>query len=179
MRFWVLYNGIAVLNTDGIIQPPDRAGAAPEVSEFPVTVQIDCVPDDVIMDMGLVDMGADHKGVTALGEPLCKLHAQPVCFFRGNLAGDKGLPDMVGQHIVRAPYPSSGGNVLPFRQQKLGVGYPAVTRKAGDEPAVICLLWVGYLVDDVTDCLTFGAAFANVQRHDACGCHDGILLSKK
>ena len=179
MRFWVLYNGIAVLNADSIVEPPDRAGAAPKVSEFPVTVQIDRVPDDVVMDMGLVDMGADHKGVIALGEPLCKLHAQPVGFFRGNLAGDKGLPDMVGQHIVRAAYPASGGNVLPFRQQKLGVGYPAVTRKAGDEPAVICLLWVGYLVDDVTDCLTFGAALTGVQRHDACGCHDGILLSKK
>ena len=93
MRFWVLYNGIAILNADGIIQPPDRAGAAPEVSEFPVTVQIDRVPDDVVMDMGFVDMGADHKGVISLGEPFGKLHAQPVGFFRGNLAGDKGLPD--------------------------------------------------------------------------------------
>ena len=61
MRFWVLYNGIAVLNTDGIVEPPDRAGTAPKVSEFPVTVQIDRVPDDVVMDMGLVDMGTDHK----------------------------------------------------------------------------------------------------------------------
>ena len=178
MRFWVLYNGIAILNADGIVEPPDRAGTAPKVSEFPVTVQIDRVPDDVVMDMGFVDMGADHKGVISLGEPLCKLHAQPVGFFRGNLAGDKGLPDMVGKYIVRAPYPASGGNVLPFRQQKLGVGYPAVTRKAGDEPAVVCLLWVGYIVDNVTDRLAFGAAFAGVQRHDACGCHDGILLSE-
>ena len=88
MRFWVLYNGIAVFNADGIIVPPDRAGAAPEVSEFPVAVHIDCVPDDVIMDMG-----ADHKGMIALGEPFGKLHAQPVGFFRGDLAGDKGLPD--------------------------------------------------------------------------------------
>ena len=63
MRFWVLYNGIAVLNADSIVEPPDRVGAAPEVSEFPVTVQIDRVPDDVVMDMGLVDMGADHKGM--------------------------------------------------------------------------------------------------------------------
>ena len=114
MRFWVRYNGIAVLNADGIVEPPNRAGTAPKVSEFPVTVHIDRVPDDVIMDMGFVDMGADHKGVIALGEPFGKLHTQPVGFFRGNLAGDKGLPDMVGQHIVRAPYPSSGGNVLPF-----------------------------------------------------------------
>ena len=57
MRFWVLYNGIAVLNADGIVEPPDRTGTAPKVSEFPVTVQIDRVPDDVVMDMGLVDMG--------------------------------------------------------------------------------------------------------------------------
>ena len=76
---------------------------------------------------------------------------------------------MVGKYIVRAAYPASGGNVLPFRQQKLGVGYPAVTRKAGDEPAVICLLRVGYIVNNVTDRLAFGAALAGVQRHDACG----------
>ena len=54
MRFWVLYNGIAVLNADSIVEPPDRAGAAPKVSEFPVTVQIDRVPDDVVMDMVLI-----------------------------------------------------------------------------------------------------------------------------
>ena len=34
---------------------------------------------------------------------------------------------------------------------RLVTGYPAVTRKAGDEPAVICLLRVGYIVDNVTD----------------------------
>ena len=51
MRFWVLYNGIAVLNADSIVEPPDRAGTAPKVSEFPVTVQIDRVPDDVVMDI--------------------------------------------------------------------------------------------------------------------------------
>ena len=61
MRFWVLYNGIAVLNTDGIVEPPDRAGTAPKVSEFPVTVQIDRVPDDVVMDMGLVDINDRWK----------------------------------------------------------------------------------------------------------------------
>ncbi len=59
-----------------------------------------------------------------------------------------GLPDMVGQYIVRAAYPSGSGNALPFRQQKLGVGYLSVTRKAGDKPAVICLLRVGYIVDN-------------------------------
>ena len=36
---------------------------------------------------------------------------------------------------------------------------------------------VGYIVNNVTDRLAFGAALAGVQRHDACGCHDGILPS--
>ena len=60
MRFWVLYNGIAVLNTDGIVEPPDRAGTAPKVSEFPVTVQIDRVPDDVVMDTLKQTMDAEN-----------------------------------------------------------------------------------------------------------------------
>lgn len=37
---WVLYNGQAVLNADGIIQAPDGFRAAPKVAELPVTVQI-------------------------------------------------------------------------------------------------------------------------------------------
>lgn len=32
----------------------------------------------MIMDMGLVNVGTDDKGVFALGEPLGKFHAQPV-----------------------------------------------------------------------------------------------------
>ncbi len=55
--FWVHYNGIAVFNTNGIIQPPDRADTAPKVSEFSVTVRIDRVPDDVIIDIRFVNMG--------------------------------------------------------------------------------------------------------------------------
>ena len=40
-------------------------------------------------------------------------------------------------------------------------------------------LWIGYIVDDVTDCPTFCAPLANMKRHDSCGCHRGNLLSKK
>ena len=47
--------------------------------------------DNVIMNVRLVYVSADHKGMIALGESLGKFHTQPVSFFRGNLAGAEGL----------------------------------------------------------------------------------------
>ena len=74
--------------------------AAPKVSEFPVTVQIDRRPDYVIMDVRFINMSADDKGVLALGKPFGKLLSQPIGFLGGDLAGTEGLPDMIGNHIV-------------------------------------------------------------------------------
>ena len=69
--------------------------------------------------------------------------------------------------------------IMPLRQQKLCIGGPAVTRIAGNEPAVICFLWVGHIVDDVTDRPTFCAALADMKRHDSRGCHRSDLLPEK
>jgi ATP-dependent DNA helicase RecG len=46
-----------------------------------------------------------------------------------------------------------------------------ILRPAGNEPAVICFLWIGHIVDDVTDRPTLCAAFADMKRHDSCSCH--------
>ena len=86
---------------------------------------------------------------------------------------------MVGDHIVRSTDPSGGSDILALCQHELGVGHTAVALITGDEPAMIGLLRIGYIVDDVADRLALGAAFADMQRHDACGCHDVSLLSKK
>lgn len=109
---WVFDNGQPVLNAESIAQMPDGFCAAPKVAELPVTVQIDRTPNNMIMDMGFVDVGADDKGVFALGESLGKLHAQPVGFLRGDLPRAEGLADMVGDHIVHSTDPSGGGNIL-------------------------------------------------------------------
>ena len=179
MRLWIFHNGQSVFNADGITQPANSLSAAPKVPKFPVTVQIDRRPDNVIMDVRFINMGTDDKCVFALGKPVGKLHSQPVGFLCGDLAGTEGLPDMIGNHIVRSPHPPGGRNVLALCQQKLGIGHPAVTFIAGNQFAVVCLLWVCYIVDDVADCLTFRAAFADVQRHDACGCHEKSSLSSR
>lgn len=107
----------------------------------------------------------------AFGEPLCKLHAQPVGFLRGDLPRAEGLADMVGDHIVRAPDPPGGGDILALGQHKLGVGHTAVALIAGDKPAVVCFLRIGYIVDNLADSTALSPALADMQRHDACGCH--------
>ena len=84
---WILHNGQSVLDTDGVAQAPDGSGAAPKVAELSVTIHIDRRPDDVIMNVRFVYVSADHKGMITFGEPHGKLHAQPVCFLRGNFSG--------------------------------------------------------------------------------------------
>ena len=115
------------------------------------------------MNVRLVYVSADHKGMIPLGESLGKFHTQPVCFFRGNLTGTEGLAHMIGDHIICAAHPSGSGNVLPLCQKKLCIRSPAVTRIAGNEFAVICFLWICYIVDDVTDCPTFCATLADMK----------------
>ena len=171
VRLWVLDNGQSILNADGVAQSTDGFCAAPKVAELPVTRCIDRRPDNVIMDMGLVNVGTNDKGVFALGEPLGKFHAQPVGFLRGNLPRTEGLANMVGNHIVCAPNPSGGSDILALCQHELGVGHMAVALIAGDEPAVVGLLRVGHIVNNRADGTTLGPTLADMQRHDACGCH--------
>jgi hypothetical protein len=86
---------------------------------------------------------------------------------------------MIGNHIIRTSHSSGRGKVLPLCQKELCIRSPAVTRIAGNEPAVICFFWIGHIVDDVTDRPTFCAALADMKRHDSCGCHRSDLLPEK
>ena len=74
---------------------------------------------------------------------------------------------MVGNHVILATHPAGAGSVGLLVQQELGIGHAAIALIAGDEPAVVGLVWIFYIVDDVADGLADGAALASVQRHDA------------
>ena len=91
------------------------------------------------MNVRLVYVSADHKGMILFCESPGKFHSQPVGFFQGNLTGAEGLAHMIGNHIIRATHSSGSGNVLPLCQKKLCIRSPAVTRITGNEFAVICL----------------------------------------
>ena len=67
MPFWICNNGIAILNADRVAEPVQRSGRSPEVSELPITFQIDRVKDDMIMDMLLICVGRYDVGVIPVG----------------------------------------------------------------------------------------------------------------
>ena len=167
---WVLNNGQSVLNADGVAQSTDGFCAAPKVAELPVTVQVDRTPNDMIMDMGLINVSADDKGVFALGEPFGKFYTEPVGFLRGDLPRTEGLPHLIGQHIVPATAAPGGGDILALGQEKFCVGHAAVTAKAGDQPPTVGLFRVCRIVQNIRNGAALRAPLAHMQGHDACSC---------
>ena len=59
------HNGISILNADGIVQAAYRSGAAPEIPKFALFIQSGGIPNDVIMDVGLVDVRTDDVSMIA------------------------------------------------------------------------------------------------------------------
>lgn len=96
-------------------------------------------------------MVADDKCMFAPGKPFGKFYIQAVGFLRGDLPRAEGLANMVGDHNIRTPDPSDGGDLLALCKHKLGANHTAVALIAGDEPAVIGLLWVSHIVDYLGD----------------------------
>ena len=158
----MLHDGVPILNADRVTEPPHRPPRTEEVPKFPAMVQAGGVPDDVIMDVVAVNMGADDVSMVPLGEAAGQLTAQAVGFLRRDLAGEEGLPDGVGDHIIRPPPPPGLGKVLPLGKQKLRVRDPAVTLEAGDQPAAVCLLRILHIVDNVPDGLAHRPFFSGV-----------------
>lgn len=130
----------------------------------------------MVVDVGLVHMGADDKGMISLGEPPRQLIAQAVGFLWGDFAGDKGLPDLISNYIVRPALPAGPGEILPFGEKELRIGDPAVTLVAGDQLAVVGFLWILRIINDVADGLAHGPALAGVQG-DETGGGDRIYIS--
>ena len=170
LGFWVLHNGQAVFNAQGITQPPHGASAAPKVAELAGAVQRGGVPNDVIMDVRTIYVGADDKGMIVLGKASGKLHADAVGLLRRDLSRHKRLPDMVGDHIVRAPPPAGPGEVLLLAEQKLRVRDRAVAAMGRNEPAPVGFVRVLNIVQNIADSVAHAPALAGVQGHDAGGC---------
>ena len=102
----------------------------------------------MIMNVVFVDVGADDESVVSVRKTFGKLTADAVCFLRCDLAGDKGLPEMIGDHIVRTARPAGERGILPFGKKELGVGCPAVAFIAGDEPAIIRFLRIFRVINN-------------------------------
>ena len=130
----------------------------------------------MIMNVVFVNVGADDESVAPVRKAFGKLTADPVCFLRRDLAGDKGLSEMIGDHIVRAARPAGERGILPLGEKELGVGCPAVAFIAGDESAVIRFLRIFRVINNIADCRADIPALAGMQWHQPRCCHEQNLL---
>lgn len=165
----ILHDGVAVFDADCIAEPPHRPAGAEEITEFLCAVQCGRVPDDVVVDMLFVDMGADDKGMVPFGEAPRQLTAQAVGLFRRNLPWHKGLADGIGNHIVPAAPPAGPGKVLPLGEKKFRIGNAAVTLVAGDQSAIAGFIGILNIINDIADGFSSGPAYARVQGCNPCG----------
>ena len=177
LALWVFYNGIAVLNANGIVESVQGLRAAPKITELSGVVQRDGGDNDVVMDVRLIRMGGDDIGVVALGEAPRQLLAQAVCFLRGDLSGDKGLPQVVGDHIILAALPAGFLTVEIFEQQKLRVRDLWIALVASDKLPALGLVRILHISDNVPDGGFERPALSDVQGNQARGCQIRKLAS--
>jgi len=76
----------------------------PETSHLPLAKRIYSAPygrtNDMVVDVLLVGVGTDDKGMVALREAPGKFIAELVGFLRCDLARFEGLPDLIRDHIA-------------------------------------------------------------------------------
>ena len=79
-------DGQIIFKANAVREPPHRPGRADEVPEFPSAVQRGRVVINVIVDVRLVCVGGNEKGILALCPAHRRFVAHPVCLLRGDLS---------------------------------------------------------------------------------------------
>ena len=104
-----------MLQTEAVTDPPQSKGGMIEVAKLPGAIQGNGVVIYMRMNMGLVGMGADQKGVLALRPPHAELVPYRLGLLRGDFAGEEGLPDLVAENIrLGLLLPARDGLILGF-----------------------------------------------------------------
>ena len=175
--FRIFYNRKTMFQTQLVIHSPDCPGRAPEVAKFFLTVQCSRVDNDVIMDMVLIYMGADDKGMVSFCEFQRQLPADLIGFFRRNFAGLKCLTEMVGDHIVRTLVSAGQICILSFGKKKLCISKPGITLIAINEFSKIGFLRIFYIINNICNRSRDVPTFSYMQRHQSCGRYFRHLLN--
>ena len=103
----------------------------------------------MIMDMVLIYMSADDKGMVSFCELQCQLPADLIGFFRRNFAGLKCLTEMVGDHIIRTLISAGQICILSFGQKELCISKPGITLIAINEFSKIGFLRIFYIINNI------------------------------
>ena len=143
VQLGVGYDGQIIFKTNAVREPPHRTARADEVPEFPGTVQRGRVVINVVMDVRLVRVGGNEKGILALCPAHRRFIADAVCLLRRDFAGLERLADLIAKHIRVPPLlPACGGLVLGLAQKELGIGGHMVAAVGRDKLAALGLVRV-------------------------------------
>ena len=129
-------NGQPVFQANHVAEPLHRKTGKEEVFEFPCGIQRGRIVNDMVVNMGFVDVGRNDESVFAL----CPSHrcfiADLVRFFWSDFSRLKGLAYLVCDDIVLL---LSAGNmlILPFGKQKFLVCCLWITLIGADKFAII------------------------------------------
>ena len=131
----------------------------------------------MIMDMVLIHMGADNKGMVSFCELQCQLPADLISFFWRNFAGLKCLTEMVGELIISTLYSDGQICLLSFGLEKLCISKPGITLIAINEFSKIGFLRIFYIINNIWDRSRDIPTFSYMQRHQSCGRYFRHLLN--
>ena len=119
------------------------------------------IENDVIMDMGMIDMGGDNKLILALGKAHGQLIADLLCLLWGDLTWLEGLPDLIGNNISFR-IPAGALQIFLLGQHKFFVHCLRITTIAADIFSFFGLISVLCIIGSVRKTLGNGFSFVDV-----------------
>lgn len=129
----------------------------------------------MIMDMALVRVGADDKGVIALQKALGKFITNSVRFLRRDFAGAEGLSHLIGDNVAVLPAPGQL-KILVLGKRKFYIGSIWVAGIGTDIFAGFRLVGIPAIIQPVEQALPNGFAFVQMHGNNASGRHRLCLL---
>lgn len=150
VELWMGNHRKIVFQAYPIREPPHRPRRVPEVPELAGTVQGRGVIVNVVVNVLAVCVCGDEKGILALCPAHRRFIADAVCLLRGNLAGLKGLPDLIAEYVgIPFLFPTRDGFILGLAQKELRVGGLVVALVGRNELAALRLFRVLAVVETV------------------------------
>jgi hypothetical protein len=121
MTFRLFDDRVSMLKANDVTELCHGSAGTEKVPELVPAVNRRGIPDDVIVDVVFIYVGADQESVLSLQKTRGKFIAELVCIFRRDLSRTKRLAHLICDHI--AFLLSTGyGFILPFGKKEFGVG---------------------------------------------------------
>ena len=167
-----------MFNANEITKSSNGSCGIPEVSELLSAIKCGRVPVNVVVDVMLVCVSTDNKGMASFQKSFGELIANLICFLSCHLSRAKRLSYLVCNYLV-AFFSSGQQFVLPFGQKKLCDCRLIITSICRNQRPVFSLVWIQTIVNSITQTISQCCALCNMQWYYSCCCYRVHLLISK